>query len=348
MILRPPDVTLTPLWGRCLRMVANHRTRVVFAEGEDPRAIAAAMVLQGTTIEPVLVGDEARIREALDATGTSLSPTVYDARELALDPQISELLACALGDRAISSPEVHKNVVWLSIAAVQTGMFDGCVAGNRSPSGDVVRAALRLVGLRAGAARLTSTFLMLLPDGQSLSYADCAVIPEPDAADLALIAWRSANMHRVLTGERPTVAMLSFSTHGSSSHPSASRVRSAVALARRLHPELQIEGELQFDAAVDPAIAVNKTHGRSVAGRANVLVFPSLDAGNIAYKITQRLAGARAIGPILQGLRRPINDVSRGCEAGDLAAMALVTAVQATSELADGLSEATSGAEHGH
>jgi phosphotransacetylase len=203
------------------------------------------------------------------------------------------------------------------------------VGGSTRPTADVIRAALRVIGLAAEATVMTSSLLIVLRDGRVFGYGDCAVIPAPDERQLAEIAlWTSRTFHE-LTGLIPAVAMLSFSTKGSTDHPEARLVRAATALVRDRAPGLAVDGELQFDAACTAAVASRKAPGSLVAGRANVFVFPNLAAGNIAYKITERLANATAVGPILQGLAAPMNDLSRGCAAADIVHVALISALQA-------------------
>ena len=217
----------------------------------------------------------------------------------------------------------------VGIAAVQAGTAAGCVAGATRASADVARTAMRIVGLGAGRTTLSSSFLMAMPDGRTFAYGDCAVVPEPDARQLADIAVATADTFATLVGDEPVVALLSFSTKGSAEHPSITTVREAVELVSAMRPELAIDGELQFDAAVVPGVGNAKAPGSPVAGRANVFIFPNLAAGNIAYKITERLAGADAYGPLFQGLAQPVNDLSRGCSAEDIYNISAITAVEA-------------------
>ena len=217
---------------------------------------------------------------------------------------------------------------------VRTGEVDGCVAGAVRTTADVLRAALWLVGPAAGVRTISSAFYMVVApfrDGASevLTFTDCAVVPAPDAMQLADIAIAAAVDRRRIVGDDPVVAFLSYSTYGSADGASISMVREALAEVRRRAPDLAVDGELQGDAALVPAVAARKAANSSVAGRANVLVYPSLDAGNIAYKLVERLGGASAIGPIVQGLQRPCSDLSRGATTDDIINVAAITALQA-------------------
>lgn len=279
--------------------------RVALADGRDQRATAAAERLdrEGLAV-PVLIDDPAAF----------CSPAV---RAAAAASEHQERID--LGD------SLH--VAALMVAA---GEAAACVAGAARPTPDVVRAALFCIGVAPDADMVSSSFLLVLPDGTPVVYGDCGVVPEPSPEQLASIAVASASTYRALAGDEPRVAMLSYSTKGSAGGPRVDRVRAAVEMARRRAPGLAVDGELQFDAAWDPEVAESKAPGSPVAGRANVFVFSDLDSGNIAYKITERLGRARAYGPLLQGTAGVIHDLSRGCRADDIVTVAVIAACQAT------------------
>ncbi|MFQ5882129.1 MAG: phosphate acetyltransferase [Candidatus Methylomirabilales bacterium] len=311
---------------------------VVFPEGEDWRILqAAAMLTRERIVRPVLLGDPAKIVHAATEAEADLSPSVR-----MLDPATSERVddfahrlyeqRKTKGMSHAEAKERARDPLVFAAMLVCTGEAGGCVAGAAHATREVLQAALQAIGLAEGIRVASSVFLMILPDGRPLTFGDCAVVPDPDADQLAAIAVASARTHQRLTGETPVVAMLSFSTKGSAEHDAVKKVREATALARQMVPDLVVDGELQFDAAYVEGAGRQKAPGSAVAGRANVFVFPNLDAGNIAYKITERLGGAQAIGPIIQGLAKPMHDLSRGCKVEDIVTLSAICALQAKGE----------------
>lgn len=306
------------------------RKKIVFPESGDPRVLKAASFLAGQEIcEVLLVGGEKNIRKYADKEGIELDESL-----ICISPgnthyaeKLTENLYERRKHRSLSKEEARKqlkNPLYFGAGLVEEGIAEGCVAGSVATTGEVIRAAIHNIGLREDTQVVSSIFLMALKDGKVLTYADCGVVPYPDKKQLTDIAIESARTHQLLTKEEPIVAMLSFSTKGSANHERVQLVRDALQTAQERAPELSIDGELQFDAAFVPDVARRKVQNSKVAGRANVFIFPNLDAGNIAYKITERLACATATGPILQGLAKPMMDLSRGCHWKDIVNAACV------------------------
>ncbi len=318
---------LESLQARAARLDAT----VVLAEGEDPRVVAAAdRLAREKWARPVLLGRESEIRQAARAAGlTLLGVRVVD---LSAGPSRERVDQLRLHLGLASEEEARERLgspLWLAALMVARGEAQAAVGGAVHTTSEVLRAGLKVIGLQEGVRTVSSFFLMELKEQppRVLFFADCGVVPEPTAAQLGDIAVSTAGSFERLTGLPPVTAFLAYSTHGSARHPGLERIREGMAQARARAPGRVFDGELQVDAALVPSVAARKAPGSPVGGKANVLIFPDLHSGNIAYKLVERLAGARALGPIVQGLKRPFCDLSRGASAEDIVHVAVVTAV---------------------
>jgi len=319
---------------------AAHPSRIALSEGHDPRIVAAAIQAVASNLASiVLVGPAEVIKAELAVQGGTPSDAlqIEDPGTSALTKDVADAFFELRKHKGVTPEKAAteaQNPLIFAAMLVRLGQADGTVGGAVATTSDTVRAALQVIGKAPDAALVSSLFIMVLPDDHpsgraAMVFSDCGLVIDPSALELATIAAQSADSYAALLNETPKVALLSFSTKGSAKHETVNKVSKATALLREQRPDLASDGELQFDAAFVPSVGASKAPGSDVAGQANVMIFPNLDAGNIGYKIAQRIGGCAAIGPILQGLAKPANDLSRGCTAQDVVNMIAVTALQA-------------------
>ena len=317
-----------------------NRQRIVLPEGNEERTIKAAdRLLADGVADIILIGNPLELKDLAKQyqlnhidKATIVDPINHEKKET-----YAHLLYELRKSKGMTPEEAAKlaeNPLYLGCLMIKNGDADGEIAGARNTTGNVLRPALQIIKTMPGVSVVSGVFLMFVQDASYgeegiLTFADCAVMPNPTAKELAEIAITTAHTTRALVGIEPRVAMLSFSTKGSAKHESVDKVIEATRLAKEMEPDLQIDGELQADAALVPSVGNSKASGSTVAGKANVLIFPDLQSGNISYKLVQRLGGAEAIGPVLQGMAAPVNDLSRGCTVDDIYKMVAICANQA-------------------
>ena len=336
---------MSSLFDRLTKTAQENKQRIILAEGCEPRTLQAAeKVIANGIANIILIGNPDDIKA--EAAKLELKhigeATVVNPADTAFTEKYAQLFYELRKSKGVTIEDARKTVLnplYLGCLMIKNGDADGQVSGALSTTGDVLRAAFQVIKPKKGISVVSGAFLMLLPDGSPygtngmMVFADCAVVPNPTAPELAQIAVSSAETAKNIAGIDPRVAILSFSTKGSAKHEMVDKVIEATKIAHEMAPELALDGELQADAAIVPSVGKSKAPNSTIAGTANVLVFPSLEVGNITYKLVQRLSGAEAVGPILQGLARPVNDLSRGCNPEDIYKTIIITCNQAINAL---------------
>jgi len=316
----------------------QNKKTIVLPETDDRRTLQAAnTVLAEGIADIILIGDEEDIKKRADGLDLSKAVFVDPLKSDKLDSYV-ELLVELRKNKGMTPEKARelltKDPLYFGVTMVKAGDADGMVAGAAHSTADVMRAALQVIKTAPGTKLVSTFFVMVVPNCEFGSdgifvFSDCGLVQNPTSEELAEIAASSAKSFEALIGKEPAVAMLSHSTKGSASHPDVDKVAEATRIAKELYPNIKLDGELQLDAAIVPSVGASKAPGSDVAGKANVIIFPDLDAGNIGYKLVERLAKAQAYGPITQGLAKPVNDLSRGCSADDIVGVVAITAVQA-------------------
>ncbi len=317
--------------------------RIVLPEATEERTLRAANeIIEEGIADVILIGSNEEVEAcAVKWQLPSIhKATIVDPKSHANKAKYVDLMLEIRGSKGLTremAEELIENPLYLSVLMIKAGDADGEVAGANNATGDVLRPAFQYVKTKPGVSVVSGAMIMIFKDktyGQDgmMVFADCAVHPNPTAEELAQIAVSTARTTKAIVGFDPRVAMLSFSTKGSAKHEMVDKVVRATELAKEMAPDIEIDGDLQADAAIVPGIGAAKAPGSKIAGRANVLVFPTLEVGNISYKLVQRIAGAEAVGPILQGMAAPINDLSRGCSVSDIVSLVAITACQAQAE----------------